>query len=115
MMFKKSIVSSLLISGLALSMSSGTFAKEVSSLPAIEAKPVEVSSVFKPQGYYSDSMLVGQELDVYNPQATRYQSDRKAVATVDHNGIVTAHSTGTVHIAVMKGNTLLDYWTIEVY
>ncbi|MCY9401552.1 hypothetical protein MOF38_17410 [Bacillus haynesii] len=109
MKFKKSVVSALSISALALSMGGVASAKEVdnSTIPISEAKQASflVQDKISIQNFdlYMDP---GGTYDIrkYNPLAASWKTNNKYVADVNANGIIHANNTGDATITLYKSN-----------
>ncbi|KXZ18073.1 hypothetical protein AXI59_16710 [Bacillus nakamurai] len=116
MNFKKTVVSALSISVLALSVSGVASAKEVNTSPVSNVNNISISPshVIKIQDY-NLPLSVGETYSVKNNSATRYWSDKKAVATVDDNGLVTAHAPGKATITLFKGTAVFGQVFVTVW
>ncbi|ARW08320.1 Ig-like domain-containing protein [Bacillus atrophaeus] len=101
MNFKKTVISALSISALALSVSGAASAKEMNSSPVPKAKPIVVSSPIKVQDY-SITLKVGETKDISNPIAYYYSSDSSGVASVTQGGVVKGVSKGKATITLLK-------------
>ncbi|MEG7336218.1 Ig-like domain-containing protein [Bacillus sp. 0102A] len=114
---KKTIVSALSISSLALSVSGVASAHEISSSPVTDAKNITVSPshIIKIQNYNLPPLHVGETDSVYNSVATKYWSDNSSVASVDSYGTVTANAVGTANITLYKGNSVLGVVHVRVW
>lgn len=115
MNFKKTVVSALSISALALSVSGVASAHEINSTPT-EVKNISISPthVIKIQDY-NLPLKVGETYSVKNNSATRYWTDNQNVADVDQNGLVTAKSKGKATITLFKGTAVFGKVYVTVY
>ncbi|MED4806131.1 Ig-like domain-containing protein [Bacillus atrophaeus] len=115
MNFRKTLVSALSVSALALAVSGVASAKEVQHSPSNTVKSVTpFSSPIKVQDYSID-LAVGKTKSVANPVAEYYTSDASGIASVDKYGVVTGVSKGTAHITLLKADrSILGVVTVNV-
>ncbi|MEC3614253.1 Ig-like domain-containing protein [Bacillus stercoris] len=115
MNFKKTLVSALSVSALALAVSGVASAKEAQISPSNTVKSVTtVSGPIKVQDYSID-LAVGKTASVANPVAETYSSDASGIAKVDKYGVVTGVSKGTAHITLFKSDrSILGVVTVNV-
>ncbi|WP_440620126.1 Ig-like domain-containing protein [Bacillus subtilis] len=108
MNFKKTVVSALSISALALSVSGVASAKEVNNSPTQiqEAKHVSVSDKISIQSYSVTLYLQGgpNQHEIREPLATSFASNNSYVASVSSRGIITANHKGNATITLFKSN-----------
>ncbi|ADM39884.1 Ig-like domain-containing protein [Bacillus spizizenii ATCC 6633 = JCM 2499] len=113
---KKTVVSAISISALALSVSGVASAQEINASPVTDAKNITVSPshIIKIQDY-NLPLKVGETYSVKNSAATRYWSDNSSVASVDSNGIVKANAVGKANITLYKGTSVLGVVHVTVW
>ncbi|MEC1797826.1 hypothetical protein P9E03_01745 [Bacillus mojavensis] len=106
MNFKKTVVSALTISALAISVSGVASAKEVnnSSTQIQEAKHVSVSDKISIQNYPVTLYVGGQPHEIKEPLATRFVSDNSYVASVSSRGIIYPNHRGNAKITLFKSD-----------
>ncbi|MFN2746312.1 MULTISPECIES: Ig-like domain-containing protein [Bacillus] len=115
MKLKKSVVSALSISALALSLTSVASAEEINSSPAeVQKSPINPSQIINVQAK-TIPLRVGETVNIAVPGATRYWTDNINVADVDQAGNVTGISRGTAKITMYKGLNVLGAVTVKVY
>ncbi|MEG7378254.1 Ig-like domain-containing protein [Bacillus subtilis] len=106
MNFKKTVVSALSVSALALSVGGVASAKEVNSSPTQiqEAKHVSVSDKISIQNYSITLYLGGDPHQIREPLATSFASDNSYVASVSSRGIIYANHRGNAKITLFKSD-----------
>ncbi|MBT2575239.1 Ig-like domain-containing protein [Bacillus sp. ISL-51] len=98
---KKTVVSALSISALALAVGGAASAKEINTSPVPKTNSIVVSGPIKAQDY-SITLKAGETRDISNPVAYYYSSDSSGVASVTQGGVVKGVSKGSATITLLK-------------
>lgn len=109
MKFKKSIVSTLSISALALSISGVASAKEVDNSTVLIPEGKQASFLLQDKisiQNYPITLRLGEEYDIpsHISGAKSWKSDNSYVASVTGSGIIRANNPGDAKITVFKSN-----------
>lgn len=120
MKMKKTIVSLLSVSAVALSIGGQASAKEVTQnsamIPESQSIPVSLAPIEAKLADFNVQVGHAKPLPKHLlGSGFSYFSDKKAVFTVDANGIVTGQSVGQGKLTVYKNGSLYGQLSVSVY